>query len=184
MATYGSTGSMCHSSPTISSTDDDQLPASQIDSLDTEDLVNFWQVLSEGNQPRHQDGINSNRFFRPSYQLEQSTSPPQRRHQGYFQSPNLSQPESMASNVAQPPQSTRLTGAINTHQSRLLSASAMPKSKPEVIYRQPQPFVGRLASESQLGSFTTELYSGRVRKRERDRPDIRAVPNYDKDPIE
>jgi hypothetical protein len=60
----------------------------------------------------------------------------------------------------------------------------------EFKFHQPQLFVGRLANDEPCNPPSTSLYAqlkkGRRprKRRDKERPDFRAIPNYNDDPIE
>ncbi|OAQ61626.1 hypothetical protein VFPPC_09440 [Pochonia chlamydosporia 170] len=216
VATCGSTGSTRHASPATTSTDDDLLGLPFAECLDAEDLQHLQAFLEELRGPKHlqkrdlSPQLDTDIFGNASthqYSPEDAIYNTAHHEHTNTNPPQIS--NSTASNTAQPPSSPSSPFPIPTTNKHLirspspgrtpLSADAinsMPQHtprpaspvnpKPEVLYRQPQLFIGRLASSEvqhppmDVAQFPTD----RIRKRFRNRPDIRALPNYDEDPIE
>ncbi|KAF5023009.1 hypothetical protein F66182_4928 [Fusarium sp. NRRL 66182] len=72
----------------------------------------------------------------------------------------------------------------------IIAQQASPLQKPEFRFHQPQLFTGRLASDVPSIASSAPFHAPRKknrqprRRRDKGRPDFRAMPNYDDDPIE
>ncbi|KAG8418448.1 hypothetical protein J3458_005860 [Metarhizium acridum] len=193
LAACGSLASIYHPSPSSSLTDDNLLSMPLPGRLDTQDLVDILQESNQYKQHRNQGStILNNLPARPH--LTQDISGTETNYQSALESSGPSIPALMASNTTQyrsstpetpntkpypirPSSARRKSLSTDTHPPALKPANA----KPDVVYRQPQPFVGKLASSE---TQHAQLLTSRARKRTSNRPDIRALPNHDQDPIE
>ncbi|KAF5127414.1 hypothetical protein E5D57_008346 [Metarhizium anisopliae] len=194
----GSSASICHPSPSSSLTDDNLLSIALPSRLNTQDLVDILQESNTYKQHRNQGStILSNLPAHP--RLTQDIAGIETTCRNPLESSRPSIPDPMATNAAQylssapktpntkpylihPSSTKRKSPSADTHHPPLKPAI----SKPDVVYRQPQPFVGKLSSsETQHAPmYAAQLLTSRARKRTSNRPDIRALPNHDQDPIE
>ncbi|TWU79242.1 hypothetical protein ED733_009014 [Metarhizium rileyi] len=149
--TVATCGSTHDSSSASSSTEEHLSSMPPPDSLETQDLLNLLQELKQGQQGRSHE-INL---------LEQT-------HQ-----------ERTA--VPQPHSNTSSAHLVRTSADPVHLSSKPATSKPDIPYRQPQLFVGRLASSETPHAPHSQAGP---RNRPPNRPVIRALPTHDQDPIE
>lgn len=197
VATCGSTRSTSHTSPLANVREVNSPTTSLFDSLDSQDLVHLLHELNEGTH--HIKTSSKKRQSDTNSPTSHSIHFTNAKRTNYTHLRNLN-PTASSDNTTIPPFSTRKplnTNAQLTNPSpgrTPLSADAISKipqptvpaspclsPKPDTLYRQPQFFVGRLASSQQTPE--TNSHSCRLRKRHT-RLDIRCLPNYDEDPID
>ncbi|KAK9445390.1 Small GTPase superfamily, Ras type [Metarhizium brunneum] len=198
LAACGSSASICHPSPSSSLTDHNLLSIALPSRLNTQDLVDILQESNQYKQHRNQGSTILNNL--PAHpHLTQDIAGIETTCRNPLESSGPSIPDPMATNAAQylssapktpntkpylthPSSTKRKSPSADTHHPALKPAI----SKPDVVYRQPQPFVGKLSSsETQHAPmYAAQLLTSRARKRTSNRPDIRALPNHDQDPIE
>ncbi|KHN96522.1 uncharacterized protein MAM_05465 [Metarhizium album ARSEF 1941] len=199
IATCDSTASKCRLSPASSLMYGNLSSTPLPGGLDAQGLAGILQELNQYPQRHNRDNTTSENL--PAHpHPTQDIAGLQKPYQKRLGSSELSNPDSIVSNVAQhpssaaletpninshgthPPSARRKHPSAGTHQPALQTASF----KPDVVYRQPQPFIGKLAlpEAHRAPTYAAQLSTGRARKRTADRPDIRALPNHDQDPIE
>jgi hypothetical protein len=103
---------------------------------------------------------------------------------------NYNEADDRTEDLREPSEAVANTGIESMTDSVIAHPASPQLLHAEFKFHQPQLFVGRLANDAPCNSPLASLYAqpkkGRRSKKRRDkkRPDFRAIPNYNDDPIE